>query len=175
MNARGWSRAAGVATLALIGCTSAPPAARLNAPPQGVTGDPPALADAFTSMSDNAMTHDMTVADLHFIPHSSEISGTGVVRLTRLTPHLNHYGGIVRYETFEKDQALVDMRLEHVREFLVDAGCDMSRVEVKAMISGGRGIRASDAIRQMEKGTAPPADGQGGAGMTGGASASAGG
>ena len=110
--------------------------------------------DHWTDMSDNAMLQDMTVADFHFIPHSAEISGSGQARLDRMGTLLDVYGGTVRYETFESSDDLVKKRLEHVREYLVTTGCDMKRVEIKAMISGGRGMLATKAIIVDIKGTA---------------------
>ncbi len=107
----------------------------------------------FVYMADNAILHDMSINDVHFIPHSSELSGTGVGRLIRFARLLNTYGGTVRYETFERDQELVNQRLEHVREFLASTDCDMDRVAVKSMISGGRGMKATDSIRHMNLGT----------------------
>jgi len=98
------------------------------------------------NMSDNALLHDMSVADFHFVPHTAELSGTGAARLNRMATLLDTYGGTVRYETFNTDEAFVKHRLEHVHEYLALTGCDMGRVQVKAMLSGGRGMAASKAI-----------------------------
>ncbi len=100
----------------------------------------------FTNMADNAMLHDMSVADIHFVPHSAELSGTGAARLNRMATLLDAYGGTVRYETFITDEALVKQRLENVREYLALTGCEMDRVSIKTMMSGGRGIAADRAI-----------------------------
>ena len=100
----------------------------------------------FTYMVDNAMLHDMSVADIHFVPHTAELSGTGAARLNRMATLLDTYGGTVRYETFNTDEAFVKQRLDHVHEYIALTGCDMGRVQVKAMISGGRGMSASKAM-----------------------------
>ena len=102
------------------------------------------------NMVDNAILHDMSIADIHFIPHSIELSGTGVARLSRMASLLDTYGGIVRYETVLMDDDMIASRLKHVREFLDLTGCDMSRVELKVLLSGGRGMPASDAIQAEE-------------------------
>lgn len=112
--------------------------------------------DHWVNMSDNAMMHDMTVADFHFVPHTAEISGTGVARLDRMAILLDTYGGTVRYETYEPDEALVKKRLDHVKEYLTTTGCEMKSVDVKAMLSGGRTISATSAIAIAAKGTAQP-------------------
>jgi len=111
-------------------------------------------------MSDNAMLSDMAVHDYYFVPHSTELSGTGAERLSRLAVYLDTYGGTVRYDTLQKDDKLVQKRIDHVREFLEVSGTDMSKVEVTAMLAGGRTMSARQAITIDEKGTAKP---QGGA------------
>jgi hypothetical protein len=111
-----------------------------------------------TSMTDNAILHDMSVADIHFIPHTSELSGVGVARLNRMAKLLSTYGGTVRYETRLSDQELIDPRLEHVREYLTLAGCDMDRVSVVTMRSAGRGMPGDEAVEKFEKGTAAETD-----------------
>lgn len=112
----------------------------------------------FTNMADNAMLHDMSVADIHFVPHTAELSGTGAARLNRMATLLDAYGGTVRYDTLSTDEGMVQHRLEHVREYLALTGCDMGRVEIKAMISGGRGMSASKAIVVDAKGTTKGAE-----------------
>ena len=109
----------------------------------------------FDQMVDNAILRDMSVADIHFIPHTTELSGIGVARLDRLARLLQVYGGTVRYETLMKDEALVQQRLDHVGEYLALAGCDMDRVELAAMMSGGRGLPGDEAVDKLNQGTAP--------------------
>lgn len=116
-----------------------------------------------TYMADNAMLHDMTIADLHFIPHTNELNGTGAARLDRLAVLLDVYGGVVRYETYSTDDEFVEQRLAHVRDYLATTGCDMSRVDVEAMISGGRGLPAEQAVKIMEAGTKKPSESAAGA------------
>ena len=89
-----------------------------------------------TYMADNAMLHDMSIADFHFVPHTRELSGTGIARLDRMAVMLDTYGGTVRYETYATDEAFVQERLDHVGEYLATTGCDMTRVEIKTMLSG---------------------------------------
>lgn len=114
-------------------------------------------------MADNAMISDMTVADFHFVPHTAELSGSGVERLSRLAPYLESYGGTVRYDALIRSKELIEARLANVREYLESTGTDMSRVEVTAGLSGGRSTPASDLIRIEDKGTAKP---QGSSGST---------
>lgn len=107
----------------------------------------------FSQMVDNAILSDPSVADLHFIAHSEEISGVGELRLARLAPVLNTYGGTVNYATVLADASLVAKRLDRVREYLTLAGCNMERVEVVVGRPRGRGMLADEAVRQYREGT----------------------
>lgn len=118
-----------------------------------------------TYMADNAAMQDMSLADFHFVAHTTELSGTGVERLDRLAAILNTYGGVVRYETFITDDELIIGRLDHVREYLAMAGCDMEVSGVKPMMSGGRGLAADRAIEIRKAGVTPDNEGQGGGGL----------
>jgi len=100
----------------------------------------------FNDMADNAILHDMSLVDHHFVPHSSEISGTGAERLNRMAHLLNTYGGTVYYQTDSADTELVNKRLAHVKEYLTVAGCDMDRVNIKPGMGVGRGIAADKAM-----------------------------
>jgi hypothetical protein len=118
-----------------------------------------------TYMVDNAILHDMSISDMHFIPHTDELSSTGVARLDRMALLLDAYGGTVRYDTALSDQFMISQRIEHVREYLAATGCDMGRVEVRAMLSGGRGMPAAEALEILEKGTNPQTGTPGGGGL----------
>ncbi|MHC5108298.1 MAG: hypothetical protein ACYTHJ_00295 [Planctomycetota bacterium] len=118
----------------------------------------------YTQMEDNAMLHNMSLADIHFVAHSAELSGTGMSQLDRMVPYLKTYGGKVRYESHDPDATLVAQRMEHVREYLTLVECDMTRVSVERGLSGGRTINGNDAIDIEMQGTrAPDNMSQGGA------------
>lgn len=114
----------------------------------------------FTDMVDNAMLHDMSIVDEHFVPHTTELNGTGAARLERMAILLNTYGGTVRYDSRAANSDIIADRIAHVREYLEVSGCDMSRVKVESMISGGRGERAVRSIATDDRG--PSADKAGG-------------
>lgn len=101
----------------------------------------------FTDMADNALLHDMSLADLHFVPHTAELNGTGAARLCRMAPLLNTYGGTIRFETMLKDEAMIKHRLDHAREYLSLHGCDVQKVQLKTMLAGGRGMPGIEAVR----------------------------
>lgn len=122
----------------------------------------------FRDMSDNAILHDGTIADVHFIPHTSELSGLGVERLDRMARLLDTYGGTVRYQSDTVDEALVKERLDHVREYLTLTGCDMARVKVAVAQAGSIGMPGDEAVRKFNDGTAVKADAAPTAALTGG-------
>jgi hypothetical protein len=101
-------------------------------------------------MADNALLRDMCVSDIHFVAHTAEIGGTGTARLDRLASLLNAYGGTLHYETDLRDEELIRKRLDHVREYLAMAGCNMDRVKVETGLCGGQGMPADRAIRAYE-------------------------
>jgi len=105
-------------------------------------------------MVDNGMLHDMAIVDEHFVPHTSELNGTGAARLERMAVLLNSYGGTVRYDSRSADAEMIADRIAHIREYLEVSGCDMSRVRVESMMSGGYGVRAVRAIENDDTGTA---------------------
>ncbi|HNO77951.1 MAG TPA: hypothetical protein PKN33_07800 [Phycisphaerae bacterium] len=119
---------------------------RLNAPPQGDSDRPHAMGKNFIYMNDNAMLHDSAVADIHFEPHTAELSGLGIRTLMRMGELLSISGGIIRYETDSTDEFLITGRLNSVREFLNAAGFDTANIRVEAGMARSIGIRADDAI-----------------------------
>jgi hypothetical protein len=138
--------------LASAACNSARTATDLNM--DRMEASRQAYGTHFTHMVDNAILRDMSVADAHFVPHTAEINGIGEVRLNRMAAFLNTYGGKVRYETLEGDEALVEARLSNVREYLELTGCDMGRVQVLAMMAGGRGLPGDEAVKKFTRGIA---------------------
>ncbi len=111
------------------------------------------------AMADSAMLHDMAIVDEHFVPHTTELNGTGAARLERMAVLLNTYGGTVRYDSRSASADMVGDRIAHIREYLEVSGCDMTRVKVESMISGGFGERAVKSIVVDDRG---PVANQGG-------------
>ncbi len=121
-------------------------------------------ADRFTEpMILNAAAHNTALADGHFHPHTGELNSLGAKQLDRLCVSLDRFGGTVRYETRSTDEELIAARLQAIEQYLTDTGMVMTNVEVAAMMSGGRGMSATDAIAAKVK-VAAKADKAGGAG-----------
>lgn len=102
-------------------------------------------------MIDNAVLADLSLAEFHFIPHSGELSGSGVARLDRMAPLLDAYGGTVRYAANVADEELVKERIAQVREYLSMTGCNMDRVTIEPGLAGGRGVLARHALDKQEQ------------------------
>lgn len=128
----------------LAGCQQ--PMSRLNAPPHGTTEHPSRLQDNYAHMVDNAILQDMSVSDLHFVPHRAQLNALGEERLWRLATLLEQYGGAIRFSTDESDEDLVDARTEVIMTFLADLGIDTSAELVRPDLPGGRGMHANEAI-----------------------------
>jgi hypothetical protein len=136
--------AAGLSTLFCAACQQ--PAARLNAPPHGKTQRPSEMQSMYTYMLDNGMLEDMSVADVHFVPHRARLNSLGETRLTRLAELLQEYGGTIRFSTNETEAELVNARADSIREFLCAAGIDTTREVLERNLPGGRGMLATEAI-----------------------------
>ena len=130
-------------TFVVCGCSSTAPndAEILMANPGPSTYD-----DPFVYMKDNAMRHQASISDLHFVPNTTELNGLGVAYLDRLAKLHAPYGGTVRYATDSTDETFVATRLAHLTDYLEAAGADMNRITVVAAMPGGRGMRADRAL-----------------------------
>jgi len=136
-------------SIGMVGCED------LRARQDPLTGQavqPKAQHRYYRPMAMNAAMHDMSVADIHFVPHTDELNGLGVTRLADLALILDSYGGTVRYETFDKDHDRISARLASIERHLTETGIDMTHVEVASKLSGGRGMTAKDAIAAKKKG-----------------------
>ncbi len=161
-----WMSALGVA-FAIAGCDKRHE--RLNAPPQGDSDRPHAMGKNFIYMNDNAMLHDSAVADIHFEPHTAELSGLGIRTLMRMGELLSISGGTIRYETSSTDEFMITGRLNSVREFLNAAGFDTANIRVEAGMARSTGMDAADAIAIKEAAPASTAAQTGAAGAGAGA------
>jgi len=103
------------------------------------------------NMVNNAVLANMSLAEFHFIPHSKELSGSGVVRLDRMAPMLDSYGGTVRYGADISDEELVEQRIATVHDYLSMTGCNMDRVVIEPGLPGGQGMPARRALEKQHR------------------------
>lgn len=117
-----------------------------NAPPQGYAPDKPSISDYYAYHNDQGMLADMSLADIHFIPNSPELSGTGVARLERYAELLAPNGGTLYYDTGVTDMQLVDRRLSNARTYLAQCAPSKQRIDVVLGMPQGPGMRSKEAI-----------------------------
>jgi hypothetical protein len=104
------------------------------------------MQGTLTYMTDNALLADMTVSDMHFLPHRAQLTDLGQQRLSRLASLLDAYGGTIRFNTALTDEELITKRTETIVDFLSEAGIDTTREVVKRDMPGGEGMQATEAI-----------------------------
>ncbi len=145
-----------VAAVLVAGCAQRP-LARVNAPPHGTQTEHHPMADLYTHMTDNALLEDMSVSDMHFLPHRAQLSPLGEQRLERLAALISAFGGQVRYSTDSQDEQLVARRLREIKRFLGEAGVDTTGAIVVLDHPGGAGMMATEAVLiKKEEGTYKP-------------------
>lgn len=118
---------------------------RMNAPPQGDAPAHPQWRDYYTYHNDQGMLADMAIADLHFVPHSTCLSGVGEARLVRYAELLAARGGTLNYDTCLNDTNMVDARLKVVKDFLAQATPTGGKIDVVVGPAGGRGMSNKEA------------------------------
>lgn len=127
----------------LVGCEHA------GTPRHTVVGRPldkTTMHGYYDPMVTTATLHSMSLADIHFVPHTPALNALGIQRLDRLAPALEQYGGTVHYETGSDDEEANQARVDTIVTYLTDAGLDLSRITVQAGMSRGRGWSAKDSL-----------------------------
>ena len=144
-----WTFVAGATLLLAVGCT--PPAERLNSPPQGWSSRQANMQQHYVYMVDNAMLEEMSVSDVHFIPHTSSLNGLGARRLDRYAALLKDLGGQLHYDTDLYVPKRIEARLESVRTYLDAAGTDATKVTVAQGRTGVRGLPSPEGIKGYDR------------------------
>lgn len=134
---------AALAPLLMGGCPQ--PTERLNSPPQGYSEHPSPMREYYTYHNDQGMLNDMSLADIHFVPHSPDLSGTGVARLERYCELLATSGGTIHYDSGGTDQELVKARLASAKSFVSQAMPGVKDIQIVQGMPGGRGMNAKEA------------------------------
>jgi hypothetical protein len=134
------------AVCVLCGACQGPPD-RLNAPPHGLTEDTSPMRDMYEHMVDNEVLADMTISDIHFLPHRARLNRLGEERLGRLAGLMELYGGTIRFNTSVTDETLLQQRTEAIMAFLDEEGIDTTAEVLVRDLPGGRGMDAVQAIK----------------------------
>lgn len=141
-----WTIFWGAACVAgLLGCNQ--PDSRMNAPPHGMAENVHEMQGTYTYMADNAMLADMSISDMHFLPHRAQLSSTGEQRVARLAELMRAYGGTLRLSSNRaKDDGLLQQRAAAVRARLAECGLDTTQELLVQDMPGGSGMDATQAI-----------------------------
>lgn len=136
----GRGAAVGLAAMALVGCVEPQPAERANLSTQGEGAERPEWTDVFTYHNDQGLMSARCIADIHFVPGSADLSGTGVARLERYAELLATSGGTIHYQPGISDEELIESRLETAKVFLANAIPNARGIEVVVGLDEGRGM-----------------------------------
>ncbi|MBI5762894.1 MAG: hypothetical protein HZA51_05135 [Planctomycetes bacterium] len=118
---------------------------RLNSPPVGYSEPQHPMSEYFAYHNDQGMIHDLSLADIHFVPHTTELSATGQARLERYAELLATRGGTIHYDPTEKNEKIVKARIDAANEFLKQTSPGTKTITVALGIAGGRGMGSKEA------------------------------
>lgn len=135
-----------VGSLLVIGGCAGAHRPRLNAPPQGHSQNVSDVHEPYHYMVDNAMLADMSLADIHFVPHTDELNSLGLRRLDRYGSLMKIYGGTLHYETDIVEKDAISRRLQHVMDYLAGVGIEKDRIGVQTGLARGRGMGGEEGI-----------------------------
>lgn len=131
--------------LTMVGCVDPAPSQRVNSPFMLDTESRSNIGEIFAYHNDQGMISDQSIADIHFIPHSTRLSGTGKTRLERYAELLADTGGTLHYDTPIQDVKLVEARLTTAKRFLRQKVAGKHVVKVVLGMTKGRGMDAAEA------------------------------
>jgi hypothetical protein len=132
------------------------------------------MQDMYVYMVDQGMMQDLSVSDIHFLPHTAQLSGLGVRRLNRYAELLEGVGGSVHLDSSPDNAELEQARVACVTAHLASSGLNMSNVKVEAGLSQGRGMDAPSALKVLAEGTVDDSKKEAASGGSGGGSAASG-
>lgn len=128
--------------LAVLACTQPEETTTINTPPTDPAESRTELAQFFAYHQDQGMVNNRCISDIHFVPGSTHLSGTGEARLARYAELFSDTGATLNYDTRITDQSLVNGRLETARKFLARYNVGGPQIQVALGMPGGRGMSA---------------------------------
>lgn len=128
----------------MSGCNQ--PESRMNAPPHGMPENVHEMQGTYTYMADNALLADMSISDMHFLPHRAQLTSQGEQRVERLAELMRAYGGTLRLSSRGLDAGLLSQRAAAVRARLAECGVDTTQEVLVQDMPGGAGMDAAQAI-----------------------------
>ncbi len=127
------------------------------------------MDERLIAMGDNAMLHDMAMAEIHFVPHRTELNTLGEQRLERYARLLSDSGGTLSFQSSTTDKEFNEARIASITRFLAESGIARERIVAQVGMRKSKGMDASEAIQVMERAFSPEqeslTDLQGGSGF----------
>ncbi|MFQ5430528.1 MAG: hypothetical protein ACE5E1_09485 [Phycisphaerae bacterium] len=137
------------------GCIAPEETKSINLPSLGDWKQENTLGEFFAYQNDQGLVAGRSLADIHFVPHSVYLSGTGEARLARYAELLADTGGVLHYDTSVSDRHLIEGRLAVARRFLARSSKGDLRIDVVLGSSGGRGMTAGESLAGLEVAAQP--------------------
>ena len=97
-------------------------------------------------MIHNAELADMTVTDIHFLPHRDTLNSTGTQRLSHLAWLVDKYGGTIKLDLKDPESELSQARLETVKAYLKTRDLPECKIKVQIGLSENEGMSAKEGI-----------------------------
>ncbi len=118
----------------------------------------PIMEERLIAMGDNAMLHDMAMAEIHFVPHTTELNTLGEQRLERYARLLSDSGGTLSFQSSTTDKEFNEARIASITRFLAESGIAQERIIAQVGLRKSKGMGAEEAIQVMERAFSPEAE-----------------
>lgn len=112
-----------------------------------------------TAMVDNGMLHDMAMAEIHFVPNTTELNTLGEQRLERYARLLSDSGGTLSFQSSTTDREFNEARIASISRFLTETGIAQERIVAQVGLRQSEGMGAEEAIQVRERAFSPDTEG----------------
>lgn len=98
------------------------------------------MAHHFDSPSERAVIQQQTLYGYHFVPNGSALNTLGENDMDVLIAHYKAYPGSLNIQRGDADGQLYQQRVDLVRNMMLDAGIDGTRLTIREGLPGGSGV-----------------------------------
>ena len=116
------------------------------------------MEERLTAMVDNGMLHDMAMAEIHFVPNTTELNTLGEQRLERYARLLSDSGGTLSFQSSTTDREFNEARIASISRFLTETGIAQERIVAQVGLRQSEGMGAEEAIQVRERAFSPEAE-----------------
>jgi hypothetical protein len=89
---------------------------------------------------------DMSLSDVHFLPHRPILNSNGTQRLNHLAWLVDRYGGKINLDLEEPKSELAQARMQTVCRYLKACGLAQNKIQVAFGLPESRGLEAREAV-----------------------------